>query len=143
MSGKQHAAKMQLNLAALARKSATPPRTIRFYIAKGLLPGPAKAGRGAFYGPEHLQRLAEIQQWQRQGLTLTEIGHKLAGQGTASAAFVGQAPTTWHCFQLQEDLVVQLRADASPWRRRQLQNLLNEIAARMAQSTEENDDESQ
>jgi DNA-binding transcriptional MerR regulator len=95
------------------------------------------------YGPEHLQRLAEIQQWQRQGLTLTEIGHKLAGQGTASAAFVGQAPTTWHCFQLQEDLVVQLRADASPWRRRQLQNLLNEIAARMAQSTEENDDESQ
>lgn len=40
-------------LAELAQKAGLPGRTIRFYIARGLLPGPLKAGRGATYGPEN------------------------------------------------------------------------------------------
>ena len=47
-------------LAELAEKAGLPGRTIRFYIARGLLPGPLKAGRGAAYGQEHLDRLREI-----------------------------------------------------------------------------------
>ncbi|WP_265564439.1 MerR family transcriptional regulator [Streptomyces hygroscopicus] len=49
-------------------------RTVRFYSAKGLLPppviGPRRVGR---YGPEHLARLALIEELQHQGMTLAAI----------------------------------------------------------------------
>jgi len=128
----------ELSLAELAKQSGTPARTIRFYIAKGLLAGPSKAGRGASYGADHVRRLAEIKDWQTKGLTLTEIAHKLAGNTQPSR--VMEAPTSWYSYQLQEDVIVQVRADASPWRLRQVQRALNEIAARLAQSTSEEED---
>ena len=69
-----------LSLADVSRSSGLPGRTIRYYIAQGLLPGPDKAGRGAVYGTGHLQRLAEIGQLQAQGLTLREIARQLGGR---------------------------------------------------------------
>jgi len=130
----------ELSLAELAEKSGTPARTIRFYIAKGLLAGPFKAGRGASYGEEHLQRLVEIKEWQAKGLTLTEIAHKLAGKGQSQPMRVMESPTAWWSYQLAPDVTVQVRTDASPWRLRQIQRALNEIAARLARPTNEEDD---
>ena len=49
-------------LAELSEESGTPARTIRFYIARGLLDGPLKAGRGAVYTAEHLARLEKIKE---------------------------------------------------------------------------------
>jgi DNA-binding transcriptional MerR regulator len=49
-----------MTLAELADASGIPPRTVRFYIARGLLEGPEVAGRGATYGPGHLERLQKI-----------------------------------------------------------------------------------
>ncbi|OEV04338.1 transcriptional regulator [Streptomyces oceani] len=55
-------------------------RTIRFYGTRGLLPppsiGPRRVGR---YGPDHLSRLALIEELQHQGMTLSAIERYLQG----------------------------------------------------------------
>ena len=61
-------------LAELAEAAGIPARTIRFYIARGLLDGPLKAGRGAVYTAEHLARLEKIKTLQAEGRMLAEIG---------------------------------------------------------------------
>ena len=138
MTTSRDKAAVELSLAELAVKAGCPPRTIRFYIAKGLLPGPFKAGRGASYGAEHVRRLSEIRDWQSKGLMLTEIAHKLAGEQQPMR--VMEAPTAWWSYQLQPDVIVQVRTDASPWRLRQIQRALKDVADRLAQPTTEEDD---
>ncbi|MER5736390.1 MerR family transcriptional regulator [Streptomyces sp. NPDC002262] len=58
----------------LAARAGVTVRTVRFYGTRGLLPppviGPRRVGR---YGPEHLARLALIEELQRQGMTLAAI----------------------------------------------------------------------
>ncbi|MGA4838551.1 MerR family transcriptional regulator [Streptomyces sp. G45] len=63
-----------LTVDELAARAGVTVRTIRFYSTKGLLPppviGPRRVGR---YGPEHLSRLALIEELQHQGMTLAAI----------------------------------------------------------------------
>lgn len=114
-----------MSLAELAEKAGVPGRTIRFYIARELLPGPLKAGRGAVYADEHLEGLQRIAALQKQGLTLQEIGHCLSGE-TAKTA--GPEPTAWWQYEVAEDVVVTVRADVSPWRLRQIKGQLAQMA---------------
>jgi DNA-binding transcriptional MerR regulator len=74
-----------MTLAELADASGIPPRTVRFYIARGLLEGPEVAGRGATYGPGHLERLQKIRRLQQRGLTLAAIARELEGTKAAVA----------------------------------------------------------
>ncbi|CAL9612929.1 MerR family transcriptional regulator [Streptomyces sp. enrichment culture] len=64
----------QLTVDQLAARAGVTVRTIRFYSTRGLLPpptiGPRRVGR---YGPEHLSRLALIEELQNQGMTLAAI----------------------------------------------------------------------
>jgi DNA-binding transcriptional MerR regulator len=53
-------------------------RTIRYFVQEGLLQEPYGLGRGKHYGPEHLQRLREIRDLQRKGLTLSQVRGRLA-----------------------------------------------------------------
>lgn len=63
-----------LTIDELAAKAGVTVRTVRFYGSRGLLPppviGPRRVGH---YGPEHLARLALIEELQRQGMTLAAI----------------------------------------------------------------------
>ena len=63
-----------LTVDELAARAGVTVRTVRFYGTRGLLPppvlGPRRVGR---YGPEHLARLALIEELQHQGLTLAAI----------------------------------------------------------------------
>ncbi len=68
-----------MTLAEIAEASGLPARTIRFYIARGLLNGPAKGGRNAAYTAEHVARLERIKRLQAAGHTLSEIGRMLSG----------------------------------------------------------------
>ncbi|MEU0336274.1 MerR family transcriptional regulator [Streptomyces sp. NPDC006193] len=67
-----------LTIDELAAKAGVTVRTVRFYGTRGLLPppvlGPRRVGR---YGPEHLARLALIDELQRQGMTLSAIERHL------------------------------------------------------------------
>jgi DNA-binding transcriptional MerR regulator len=108
----------QYSLAELATESATPARTIRYYIANGLLEGPVGAGRGAYYAGEHLRRLAEIRKLRGEGLMLAEIGAVLGG-GEAARLPAGR---TWVEYEIGEDVRVLVREGGSPWRVKQIRD---------------------
>jgi DNA-binding transcriptional MerR regulator len=55
------------------------PRTVRYYVAQGLLPKPTGFGPGAHYSDEHLSRLRLIRRLQREHLPLAEIRRRLEG----------------------------------------------------------------
>lgn len=63
-------------------------RTVRYYQSQGLLPAPARVGREARYGDEHVERLRVIARLQDQGLRLTAIA-ELLQQGDAAADWLG------------------------------------------------------
>ena len=65
----------------LAGLAGSTPRTVRYYVAQGLLPPPIGAGPGAHYTDAHLERLRLIQRLQRQHLPLSEIRQRLAQLG--------------------------------------------------------------
>jgi DNA-binding transcriptional MerR regulator len=66
-------------LADLARLADVTPRTVRYYVAQGLLPSPGQAGRGARYPESALERLRLIRELQRRHLPLAEIRARLVG----------------------------------------------------------------
>lgn len=65
-------------LADLVRLTGLTPRTIRFYIAEGLLPPPEGAGPAAVYGAGHRDRLRLIGALKDHYLPLREIRRRLA-----------------------------------------------------------------
>ena len=117
-----------MTLTELAEASATPARTIRFYISRGLVDGPSKAGRGAAYSGEHLGRLEQIKTLQAEGRTLAEIAHRFAGGRASEPA---APPTAWWRHDVAPDVTVMTRADASPWRMKQIRAAIDELAARL------------
>ncbi len=64
----------------LAERAGVSVDTIRYYQGRGLLPAPARRGRIAHYGSEHLERLERIRGLQGQGLSLAAIGRLLSGE---------------------------------------------------------------
>ena len=117
-----------LTLADLAEATGIPARTIRFYIARGILDGPGKAGRGASYTSEHVARLEAIKQLQAQGRTLSDIAAALHGGGDGTA--VGE-PAAWWQHVISDDVTVMVKAGVSPWRNRQIRGAIEEFARRV------------
>jgi DNA-binding transcriptional MerR regulator len=62
-----------LTVYELAASAGVPVRTVRFYIAEGLLPGASARGKGASYTQEHLDRLQLIRLLVARHLPLAEI----------------------------------------------------------------------
>jgi DNA-binding transcriptional MerR regulator len=82
-------------IADLARLTGVTPRTVRYYVAQGLLPGPDATGRGAHYDEGHLARLRLTRRLQRQHLPLAEIRARLStmtDDEVASLASTDSAP---------------------------------------------------
>ena len=65
------------SLDELSREAGVTQRTVRYYIAEGLLPPPETTGRNARYGQDHLDRLILIGQMKDQYLPLKEIRARL------------------------------------------------------------------
>jgi len=65
----------------LARLADVTPRTIRYYVAQGLLPSPEAAGPATRYGEGHLARLRLIRRLQREHLPLSEIRGRIERLG--------------------------------------------------------------
>jgi DNA-binding transcriptional MerR regulator len=124
-----------MTLAELADASGLPARTIRFYIARRVLNGPMKAGRGAAYGPEHLARLEQIQRLQSEGRTIAEIGRTLGGNPPEFHA--KSSGTAWWQHEVADDVTVWVRDGLSPWRTRQIRAAIGELAGRLRTSRDE------
>jgi DNA-binding transcriptional MerR regulator len=112
--------KADLTLAELSEASGVPARTIRFYISRGVLAGPVKAGRAAAYTEQHLSRLTEIKALQSSGRLLADIAR--AHEPVRTAA------TPWWQYAISDEVVVSVRADVSPWRAKQIRSAIEELA---------------
>lgn len=66
-----------LSIGELAEKAGTTVRTIRYYIAEGLLPSPLEKGARTHYGVVHLERLRIIEELKIRRISLSEINHAL------------------------------------------------------------------
>lgn len=53
--------------------------TVRYYQTRGLLQPPTREGRHAWYGAEHAERIREVRELQRKGLTLAAIKRVVDG----------------------------------------------------------------
>jgi DNA-binding transcriptional MerR regulator len=115
-------------LAQLADASGIPARTIRFYISRGLLEGPAKAGRGAVYTAAHLERLEKIKALQAQGRLLSEIAPLLEEAPSERPSYPS---TAWWQYAIADDVLILTRGDVSPWRQKQIRNAIDEMALRL------------
>jgi DNA-binding transcriptional MerR regulator len=69
----------ELTIDELADAVGVPVRTVRYYIAEGLLSGPEGRGKTAFYGEEHEDRLRLIRLLVERRVPLAEIRERLNG----------------------------------------------------------------
>ena len=70
----------ELRVEELAGRADVSVDTIRFYQKRRLLPPPARRGRIAWYGAEHVERLARIKDLQRRGFSLAVIRRIVTGE---------------------------------------------------------------
>jgi DNA-binding transcriptional MerR regulator len=66
-----------MSIGELAEETGVTPRTIRYYVAEGLLAPPGGAGQQRVYGYEHTVRLKLIRRLQAEHLPLKEIRARL------------------------------------------------------------------
>jgi DNA-binding transcriptional MerR regulator len=124
-----------MTLAEIAEASGLPARTVRFYIARGLLNGPVKGGRSAAYTAEHVARLGRIKRLQAAGHTLSDIARVVSGPSEEEYEVV-PAPAWWQ-HAIADDVIVWVRAGASPWRTKLLRAAGKELARRVGPETNE------
>jgi len=95
----------------LSEASGLTPRTIRYYVANGLLPTP-KRGTKSPYSKEHLDVIRKIKEWQFGGKSLDEIRFLLCQPPAAEPPKEIPMPEseTWEQHRLADDVVVQVKA---------------------------------
>src|SRR3954469_15263864 len=76
----------EIRVEELPRRAEVSVDTIRFYQKRQLLPPPQRVGRIAWYGAEHVERLARLRDLQRQGFSLAVIRRLVAGELDAADA---------------------------------------------------------
>lgn len=64
---------MRYTLSDVCEMTGVSRRNVRYYIQEGLVDRPNSAGRGAWYGRDHLIQLMVIGHWQAEGLSLQRI----------------------------------------------------------------------
>lgn len=119
----------QWKLDELAEHTGVPARTIRMYIARGLLPGPLQRGRNAVYGQEHVHRLEEIRKLQKNGLTLQEIALRTGDMARVPAV---PEPISFWRYEVADDVEIMIQTGVSPWRKKMILNALARFAAEIA-----------
>ena len=101
------------------------PRTVRYYIAQGLLDRPEGEKRGAHYLRRHLEQLLLIRRWSDAGLSLDRIRELLAGAVAEPVPRPARPGTVevWSRVTLADGLEVQIepgRAGLGPEQVREL-----------------------
>jgi DNA-binding transcriptional MerR regulator len=121
-----------MTLRELSEKTGITLRTIRFYISKGLMEGPVGQGRAAYYNDSHLKTLRRITDLKESGKVISEIKREIY----PAEVEVTQPQAIWS-YQISNDVTVQVKADASPWRARRIQRALRELSQVLAEEEKE------
>jgi len=100
-----------LTIRELAARTGIPPRRIRFYVARGLLPPPHGRGPTARYGPEHIWRLEQIRRLREQRFGLEEIREQLAQLEAVSPERRTSDAVLWRVWEIAPGIVLAARLD--------------------------------
>lgn len=130
---------MRYSIDELAALSGLSARTIRYYIAEGLMDRPEGEKRGAHYLPRHLEQLHQVRQW-------TEAGH--SHEAIRSLRASGSPPRltqderlpaeSWTRLRLAEGVELHLqtaRAGLSPAQVQALSHQLRDLIQGLHQAT--------
>ena len=132
-----------LKLDELAEQTGVSPRTVRYYVQRGLLPAPAFKGKDSAYGREHMVRLRAIKRMQEQFLPLDAIQEALGqrsldqiealSSGRDAIAPVApvvrpRAPVLWERLSLAPGLELHVADDATE-EVKELAQRIRELAA--------------
>jgi DNA-binding transcriptional MerR regulator len=79
-------------LEELAAAAEVSPRTVRYYVQRGLLSAPEFRGRDTVYGEDHLARLRAIRKLQDQYLPLDAIQAELARRSRGELEKIAERP---------------------------------------------------
>jgi len=85
----------RLTLGELTTAADVSVRTVRYYIAEGLLPPPQGSGPGSSYSQGHLDRLRLIQRFKEAYLPLKEIRRRLSGLSDEEVRSLLLADDNW------------------------------------------------
>lgn len=138
-------------LGELAQAAGTSPRTVRYYVQRGLLPPPAFRGKDSAYAREHLLRLRAIRRLQEAYLPLDAIAAELEGktaeqieriaasevreeralQRSTSAPDMEEAETgaAWRRIVLARGLELHVAEDAPPATKALARSILNVVSS--------------
>ncbi len=112
MSNDSSARDQRLSLAELVDAAGVTVRTVRYYIAEGLLPAPRGTGPSSFYTRDHLDRLTLISRLKDGYLPLKEIKRRLSGVDEAEVRRLLTLPDaellnpeTWPHVEEEEELL--------------------------------------
>jgi DNA-binding transcriptional MerR regulator len=72
----------KLSIDEVSSLASVSPRTVRFYIQKGLVDRPVGQRKAAYYTREHVRQLLEIEKWKTAGVSLEAIRGIMSGQQT-------------------------------------------------------------
>ncbi|HVL23737.1 MAG TPA: helix-turn-helix domain-containing protein [Thermomicrobiales bacterium] len=105
---------VRYTLSDLERETGVNARTIRYYIAEGLLQPAYGRGPSATYDADHLLRLRVIQRLKDDRLSLRDIKERLSHMTPEDVAVMLKiqmqpAAETWRRYALHEDLEVLVR----------------------------------
>jgi DNA-binding transcriptional MerR regulator len=98
----------RFTLDELAESSGVPKRTIRFYIAEGLMSPAAGRSRSAYYTPTHVQELEHVKLSRERGLSIPEIRDLRVDSEVAQV----RAGVVWERVELHPALELHVRSDA-------------------------------
>ena len=121
----------RFSLDELSALAGTTARTVRYYIAQGLLDRPAGEKRGAHYLLQHLEQLLLIRRWSDAGLSLDRIRELLAGAVAEPVPRPARPGTVevWSRVTLADGLEVQIEPGRAGLAPEQLRQLVSDITA--------------
>lgn len=107
------------------------PRTVRYYIAEGLVDRPIGEKRGAHYVRRHLEQLLLIRRWTDAGLSLERVRELLSGapEDPAPRRAAPGSIEVWSRVTVADGLEIHVepgRADLTP---DQMRSLVRSISA--------------
>lgn len=106
-------------------------RTVRYYIAEGLLERPVGEKRGAYYLQQHLEQLLLIRRWSDAGLSLERIRELLAGapEDPAPRPVRPWTVEVWSRVTLADGLELQIEPGRAGLTPEQVRELVREVTA--------------
>ncbi|WP_448575146.1 MerR family transcriptional regulator [Thermomicrobium sp.] len=130
-----------LTIRELAARTGIPPRRIRFYVARGLLPPPRGRGPTARYGPEHIRRLEQIRRLREQRFGLEEIREHLAQREVVAPDRRAGDAMHWRVWEIAPGIVLAARLDWPDAKLDQVEGLVEVARLWLKRREVESDDE--